>query len=338
MQVRASVGLAPRCISSSTTAHLNKISTNGSKHETRNFSNSLMSIDADGCHDPDLRLYVLQRILQTWRQHSSGSSLVHAVSVLGWRRAIAAAGDVADVMEQHVQSLPPRAIASARQSAGHISSVGEGEAAARSKNPLNGGAGVAALFAARRRLMYVRGFMADFPTHMPHEARAGSSISIGAAASTNRVLGCIFVDWQGCALKLRRYRTIRVGTHSKVLDESRREEQRYLFRSLAAWHQLAAQKRAELRVAQVTTSFNPKLCRRKFNPSPSPFVCGLIACRGTTLPPGTARGNGSKFSSSQSRIGKKKTLTKERNNVYTCLYLSMLVYTCLYLNIVRGFH
>ena len=251
------------------------MSTNGSKHETRNFSNSIMSIDADECHDPDLRLYVLQRILQAWQQHSSGSLLVHAVSVLGWRRAIAAAGDVADVMEQHVQSLFPRATASSRQSAscsaGHISSVGEGVAAARSNNPLNGGAGVAALFGARRRLMYVRGFMADFPEHMPREARAGSSISIRAAASTNRVLGCIFVDWRGCALKHRRYRTIRVGTHSKVLDESRREQQRYLFRSLAGWHQLTAQKRVELRAAEVTTHFNP-------NPPPpprAPFVCGL---------------------------------------------------------------
>jgi hypothetical protein len=258
-------------MSSSATERLSKMSTNGSKHETRSFSNSIISIDADECHDPDLRLYVLQRILQAWRQHSSGSSLVHAVSVLGWRRAIAAAGDVADVMEQHVQSLFPRATASSRQSAGHISSVGEGEAAARSSNPLNGGAGVATLFGARRRLMYVRGFMADFPEHMPREARAGSSISIRAAASTNRVLGCIFVDWRGCALKHRRYRTIRVGTHSKVLDESRREQQRYLFRSLAAWHQLTAQKRAELRAAEVTTPLNPDP-----PPPPAPFVRGLL--------------------------------------------------------------
>jgi hypothetical protein len=238
-----------------------------------------MPIDAGECHDPDLRLYVLQRILQTWRQHSSGSSLVHAVSVLGWRHAIAAAGDVADVMEQHVQSLFPRTTASSRQSGGHISSVGEGAEAARSSNPLNGGAGVAALFAARRRLMYARGFMADFPTHMPCEATAGSSISIGAAASTNRVLGCIFVDWRGCALKQRRYRTIRVGTHSKVLDESRGELQRYLFRALAAWHQLTVQTRAELQAAEVTTPLNPP----PNSPPPPPLFVGCLHAAAPSL-------------------------------------------------------
>ena len=243
-QIRAALGLPVNCRHSTTSSATKRMKNESANASQGNFLSMLSNVPDDGQVDPDLRLYVMQRIVDRWRQQSSGASLVHAVSVWGWRRALAAAGELAEVLEQQVS--PCAAASSAGQPAGHIY-AGKEAAASQSLN----GAGIAALFSARRQLMHVRGFMADFPSHMPCEARAGSSIFIGAARSTNRVLGSIFVDWRGCALKLRRYRTVKVGARQMVLGERHREQHRCLLRCLTAWHQLSVQKKAELDAAEV---------------------------------------------------------------------------------------
>jgi hypothetical protein len=171
-QVRMAVGLPPRVSFIQTSIGLKQRKTPASGVKSLVFGYDSDEENGQGpIMNEELRTFVLKRVIRGWREQSNriGSGLVHALCVWGWRRALEAALEFAEVVNPLLS-----------QASGTESGKGAGNNASISERMLANGnlsaGSMLTILHAKRALVHARGMMKDFSAHTPVDAFSGSSV------------------------------------------------------------------------------------------------------------------------------------------------------------------